>query len=287
MVTAIHHVGIVVRKLGEAYRFWRDTLGLPLVREAEIADQGVRAALLAAGDSEIELLEPTDADSGIARFLAKRGEGLHHLCFRTPGVDRDLEALRAQNVPLLDAASREGLAGRIAFLHPRACHGVLVELATPPASETAPESPVRFKRLVIGCRSPQETASTFQRLFGLPEVEVNGGPRTMLGWAGGSTLLMVPASEVGGLEGIVALSMVAPDISPLIDRLDRARAQDARGRGRDHGGAHVLARRPPAHQPLPLPLTGRGGTGPDGHRALRRQGRGPQDEDASKRVSRG
>jgi len=69
MVTAIHHVGIVVRKLGEAYRFWRDTLGLPLVREAEIADQGVRAALLAAGDSEIELLEPTDADSGIARFL--------------------------------------------------------------------------------------------------------------------------------------------------------------------------------------------------------------------------
>ncbi len=231
MVTAIHHVGIVVRKLGEAYRFWRDTLGLPLVREAEIADQGVRAALLAAGDSEIELLEPTDDDSGIARFLAKRGEGLHHLCFRTPGVDRDLEALRAQNVPLLDAASREGLAGRIAFLHPRACHGVLVELATPPASETALESPVRFKRLVIGCRSPQETASTFQRLFGLPEVEVNGGPRTMLGWAGGSTLLMVPASEVGGLEGMVALSMVAPDMPPLIDRLDRARAKTLVGAG--------------------------------------------------------
>src|SRR5262245_47483562 len=111
MVTDIHHVGIVVKDLREAYRFWRDTLGLPLVREAEIADQGVRAALLAAGDSEIELLEPTVADSGVARFLANRGEGLHHLCFRTPGVDGDLAALRERNVPLLDAVSRDVLAG--------------------------------------------------------------------------------------------------------------------------------------------------------------------------------
>ena len=231
MVTDIHHVGIVVKNLHEAYRFWRDTLGLPLIREAEIADQGVRAALLAAGDSEIELLEPTTADSGVARFLAKRGEGLHHLCFRTPGVDQDLAALRRQSVPLLDVASREGLAGRIAFLHPRACHGVLVELATPVATEAAVESPVRFKRIVIGCRSPQETATTFRALFGLPEVEVNGGPRAMLGWAGGGTLLMVPASEVGGFEGMVALSMVAPDMPPLIERLERARAATLVGAG--------------------------------------------------------
>src|SRR5262245_29246490 len=140
MVTDIHHVGIVVKDLREAYRFWRDTLGLPLVREAEIADQGVRAALLAAGDSEIELLQPTTVDSGVARFLAKRGEGLHHLCFRTPGVDRDLAALRERNVPLLDEVARAGLAGRIAFLHPRACHGVLVELATPMTAEPAVES---------------------------------------------------------------------------------------------------------------------------------------------------
>jgi len=231
MVTDIHHVGIVVRNLHEAYRFWRETLGLPLIREAEIADQGVRAALLAAGDSEIELLEPTTADSGVARFLAKRGEGLHHLCFRTPGVDQDLAALRRQSVPLLDVASREGLAGRIAFLHPRACHGVLVELATPVTAEAALESPVRFKRIVIGCRSTQETATTFRGLFGLPDVEVNGGPRAMLGWAGGGTLLMVPASEVGGMEGMVALSMVAPDLPPLIQRLERADAALLLGAG--------------------------------------------------------
>jgi methylmalonyl-CoA/ethylmalonyl-CoA epimerase len=231
MVTNIHHVGIVVESLDRAYGFWRDTLGLPLVREAAVADQGVRAALLAAGDSEVELLEPIGRDTGIARFLAKRGEGLHHLCFRTPSVDGDLAALRARNVPLLDTAPRDGLAGRIAFLHPRACDGVLVELATPLSAEPPLESPVRFKRLVIGCRAPQETARIYQQLFALPEVEVNGGPRTMLGWAGGSTLLIVPAGEVGGMEGMVALSMVAPDMPPLIARLERARAATLIGAG--------------------------------------------------------
>lgn len=231
MVTDIHHVGIVVKRLAQAYRFWRDTLGLPLVREAEIKDQGVRAALLAAGESEIELLEPLGPDTAVARFLAKRGEGLHHLCFRTPAVDRELDALRAKNVPLIDATAREGLAGRIAFLHPKACHGVLVELVTPPHNGPGVESPVRFKRLVIGCRAPQEAAKTYQDLFGLPEVGVNGGPRTMLGWAGGSALLMVSAAEVGGMEGLVALSLVAPDMPPLIRRLEQRNASMLVGAG--------------------------------------------------------
>jgi methylmalonyl-CoA/ethylmalonyl-CoA epimerase len=231
MVTHIHHVGIAVKSLAQAYGFWRDTLGLPLSREATIATQGVRAALLAAGDSEIELLEPLGAETPVGRFLAKRGEGLHHVCFKTADVAGDLGVLRGKRVALLDAEPRDGLAGRIAFLHPKACHGVLVELATPPADEAAAESPVRFKRLVIGSPAPHDTAKTYQDLFGLPEVEVNGGPRTMLGWAGGGTLLMVPASEVGGMEGMVALSMVAPDLPPLVQRLERAEAALLLGAG--------------------------------------------------------
>jgi len=222
MIDNVHHVGIVVRDLPRATRFWRDTLGLPVTRQAELPDQGVRAALLAAGDTEIELLEPTVPDTGVARFLARRGEGLHHVCFRTPDVAGALAALAAMDVPLVDAVPRVGLAGRIAFLHPRACHGVLVELATPPPGDAGPDSPVRFKRLVIASAAPQETAHAFRRLFQLPEVEVNGGPRAMLGWAGGSTLLMVPSTEVGGLEGLVALSMVAPDMPPLVRRLESA-----------------------------------------------------------------
>jgi hypothetical protein len=106
-----------------------------------------------------------------------------------------------------------------------------VELATPPPEPAERESPVRFKRLVIASAAPQETAGTFRALFGLPEVEVNGGPRAMLGWSGGSTLLVVPTAEVGGHEGMVALSMVAPDMAPLLERLERAGAAMLTGAG--------------------------------------------------------
>jgi methylmalonyl-CoA epimerase len=96
VIRAIHHVGIVVKQLSEAYRLYRDVLRLPLVKEADVADQGVRAALLAAGDSEIELLEPLGPASGVGRFLARHGEGLHHVCFETPEVARDLAAIAAR-----------------------------------------------------------------------------------------------------------------------------------------------------------------------------------------------
>jgi len=132
-----------------------------------------------------------------------------------------LADLKAGGIPLIDERPRPGLAGRIAFLHPTACAGVLVELATPPPAAELPDSPVRFKRLVIGCRDPQETAKSYQQLFGLPEVAVNDGPRSMLGWTGGGTLLMVPASEVGGTLGMAALSMVAPEMTTLVQRLSK------------------------------------------------------------------
>src|SRR5260370_12730778 len=123
MVTNIHHVGIAVRGLKQAYRFWRDILGLPLVREAEVAEQGVRAALLSAGETEIELLEPLGPESPIGRFLAKRGEGLHHVCFKTEDVAGDLAALRGKSVAGLATAPPPRVPGPGAFLHPRASHG--------------------------------------------------------------------------------------------------------------------------------------------------------------------
>jgi len=226
----IHHAGIVVKSLETAYGFYRDTLGLPLVKEATIIDQGVRAALLAAGETEIELLEPLDSANGVGRFLSKRGEGLHHLCFETD-VDRMLARLKDRRVELLDTVPRAGLAGRVAFLHPRACGGVLVELATPPVEgPPAPRAPLDLKRLVIGSREPRRTADLFQSLFGLPEVAMNGGPRTMLG-VGRGALLVVPADEVGGTEGMVALSLVANDFDQLIARCDRAKLRCLRGTG--------------------------------------------------------
>lgn len=231
MVRRIHHVGIVVRRLAEANRFYRDTLGLPLLREAHIPDQGVRAALLAAGDSEIELLEPLDAASGVGRYLGKRGEGLHHVCFDTPDVAAALEELKRRRVALLDQQPRPGLAGRIAFLHPSACAGVLVELATPdPEDDVAAPSPIRLKRLVIGAREPRTTAAVFQSLFGLQEIVINDGPRTMLG-VGRGALLVVPAAQVGGTEGMVALSLLAVDFTTLTGAFSAAGTKCSRGAG--------------------------------------------------------
>ena len=230
MVRRIHHVGIVVKRLRDAYEFYRGTLGLPLLREADITDQGVRAALLGAGDSEIELLEPLDPSNGVGRYLAKRGEGLHHFCLDTPSVDQALADLDRRGVALLDKTPRPGLAGRIAFLHPSACAGVLVELATPEHEIAAPPAPLHLKRLVIGAREPKRTVDVFQSLFGLSEVAMNGGPRTMLG-VGQGALLVVPADEVGGSEGMVALSLVAEDFDALTTACDQQHVRLLRGTG--------------------------------------------------------
>ena len=131
MIDKIHHVGIAVHSLDEALKFYRDTLGLHVHAEDTVEDQGVRAALLTIGESEIELLEPTSPEANMAKFLERRGEGLHHICFQTGDVDGDLQVLKDKGVDLVDQASRPGLAGMICFLHPKASRGVLVELATP------------------------------------------------------------------------------------------------------------------------------------------------------------
>ncbi|HEY2106608.1 MAG TPA: methylmalonyl-CoA epimerase [Candidatus Binataceae bacterium] len=135
MLKRIHHIGVVVPNLEEAYRFWRDTLGLEFTKSATIEEQGVKAALLKVGDSEIELLEPLNPDNGVGKFLARRGGGLHHLCFETDDVTRELEGARTKGLPLIDQSPRKGLAGMICFLHPKATRGVLVEYAQPMEEE--------------------------------------------------------------------------------------------------------------------------------------------------------
>jgi len=131
MLTKVHHVGIVVHSADEALKFYRDALGLPVTADQVIEDQGVRGILLQIGGSEIELLEPTRNDTGVARFLESRGEGMHHICFESDDVDKELEAARAKGIELIDEKPRPGLAGMVCFLHPKSNHGVLIEFATP------------------------------------------------------------------------------------------------------------------------------------------------------------
>ncbi len=131
MIEKIHHIGIAVHSLDEALKFYRDTLGLEVHASATVEEQGVKAALLTIGESEIELLEPLSPEAPVGRFLERKGEGLHHICFQTPDVDAELEGLKAKGVELIDQQPRSGLAGMICFLHPKASRGALVELATP------------------------------------------------------------------------------------------------------------------------------------------------------------
>jgi methylmalonyl-CoA/ethylmalonyl-CoA epimerase len=128
----IHHVGIVVADLDVAIGQWRDLLGFRLERSIDQAADHVRLAIFATGAGRIELLAPTDTETGVARFLASRGPGLHHVCFEVPDVAATLVALGAAGVELIDAAPRRGAEGPVAFLHPRSTGGTLVELIEAP-----------------------------------------------------------------------------------------------------------------------------------------------------------
>jgi methylmalonyl-CoA/ethylmalonyl-CoA epimerase len=123
----IAHVGVAVPDIDAALAFYRDVLGL-VPSPAEHAD-GATIVSLPFGDSAVELLAPDHADGPVARFLARRGPGIHHICYRVPDLDRALEACRAAGYQLIDQTPRTGAGGhRIAFLHPRSTAGILLEL---------------------------------------------------------------------------------------------------------------------------------------------------------------
>jgi methylmalonyl-CoA/ethylmalonyl-CoA epimerase len=128
----VHHVALIVRSIEASLAVWRDALGLDLETVMEIPDDRVRIAFLGVGESKIELVEPTDEGTGVARFLAAQGEGFHHVCFEVPNLAEALVRLEIGGIELIDTAPRRGAEGPVAFLHPRACHGVLVELFEAP-----------------------------------------------------------------------------------------------------------------------------------------------------------
>jgi methylmalonyl-CoA epimerase len=128
----VHHVAIVVRSIDDALGLYRDLLGLPLEAIMDIPSDRVRIAFLGVGESKVELVEPTDDTTGVARFLANKGEGFHHVCLEVANLAEELTRLGIDGVELIDSAPRRGAEGPVAFLHPRSCHGVLVELIEAP-----------------------------------------------------------------------------------------------------------------------------------------------------------
>jgi len=129
MLKRIDHLGIAVRALGPALALYRDALGLRVAGTEEVAAEKVRVAFLPLGDTRLELLEPTGAESPVARFLERRGEGLHHVCFEVEDLDGILRSASGGALELLPGYPRAGAeGGRVAFFHPRSTGGVLIEL---------------------------------------------------------------------------------------------------------------------------------------------------------------
>jgi methylmalonyl-CoA/ethylmalonyl-CoA epimerase len=128
-ISHIEHLGIAVKSIEEQLPYYEQILGVTCYNIEEVADQKVKTAFFRIGQTKIELLEPTSEDSAIAKFIEKRGEGIHHIAFAVPDVQSALDETASKGIQLIDKAPRGGAEGlKIAFLHPKSTHGVLTEL---------------------------------------------------------------------------------------------------------------------------------------------------------------
>jgi methylmalonyl-CoA/ethylmalonyl-CoA epimerase len=127
-ITKINHVAIGVDDIDAALAFWRDGLGLAVSHIEDVPSQKALVAFLPTGDSEVELVQPSSSDTGLAKFLSEKGPGMHHLCFEVENLDEFLVELKAKNIRLINETAQVLPGRKMAFIHPKASNGVLVEL---------------------------------------------------------------------------------------------------------------------------------------------------------------
>jgi methylmalonyl-CoA/ethylmalonyl-CoA epimerase len=221
MITRIHHVAVVVRDLEASLGFWRDTLELPVLRSADLAEQGVRAALLACGTAEVEVIAPLDGtDTGVSRFLESRGEGLHHVCFESDDVVKEVRRFIGTGVDMVDGKPRPGLAGKVAFVQPRACAKLLVELATPSTSGASlPETSLAVAAIHAKVDDVEAGAQRFRDLFGMRQGfagEDGSFSQLVLGEV---VLQLTPIGGGFPKPGLTVLRLRSGDLSALRRRL--------------------------------------------------------------------
>jgi methylmalonyl-CoA epimerase len=230
MIRKIDHIGIAVERLSERLPFWAERLGLSVKGIETVEAEQVKVAFLDAGSSRIELLEPTDENSPVARFLQRRGEGIHHLTLEVADLRGLLAQLASDGVPVLGEAPRAGAGGReVAFLHPRAAGGVLVELVA-----AGPARGERSETLAPGCpilaylREPGEKLWGVLRRLDATGVLIEGIDLASFDdWVAqienrepsvvGASVLFVPMGRVEKL----LLDRPSGDLPSLADRFER------------------------------------------------------------------
>lgn len=129
MIGKVDHIGIAVKSIDEALKFYEGVLGIKCVSQEVVEEQKVKVAFLPVGDTEVELLESTDEDGPVAKFIEKKGEGIQHIAYKVDDIDKAIEELKAKGIRMIDEKPRYGAGGaKIAFLHPKSTFGVLIEL---------------------------------------------------------------------------------------------------------------------------------------------------------------
>ncbi|RPI00296.1 MAG: methylmalonyl-CoA epimerase [Zetaproteobacteria bacterium] len=243
MFAGVNHVAVVVRNVGDALRFYHEVLGLPVGHRATVPDQGVHAVLLPVGEDEIELLEPTNPSGGVARFLEKKGEGIHHLCVETPDVAAALARIKAADLPVIDQAPRKGLAGTIAFLHPAACQGILVELAQPGEAHHTPPVPASngiratgIATFFLGTMDVAGSAAMLEKHFdAVLQAQTTDGrlsAGSLVAAIGGSRITLLDSADLavspevsrflgGRTEGLLGLCLAVADFDGALRHLGR------------------------------------------------------------------
>jgi methylmalonyl-CoA/ethylmalonyl-CoA epimerase len=211
-----------VRDLEAALRFWRDALGLPVEKRALLPDQGVEVALLSLANSRIELLQPIEATNSIGRFIERRGEAPHHICFTTHDIEAEMTTLRARGVELTDEAPREGISGRVCFMHPQAHRGVLVELVeTPDNIDELENTEIKqlplLKQVTASVLDVREAVAAWRRAIGFEFQATGLSPHSILVWDIQVSLFPLPGNSTA--VGLLRISLALSDIDAKLKEL--------------------------------------------------------------------
>jgi methylmalonyl-CoA epimerase len=233
VISDVHHVGIAVRDLDEALTLYRNTLGLPCVKQGEMSARGVRVAMLAAGRSYLEIIQPVDESSPFARFIAERGQGLHHVALWSTDVAADVGKLRDFGVPLEDREPRDGFIGRLSYLHASALEGVQLEIVEPEPALRAATAAVegsghitRIDHVVL--RVPGVTAASdhFAEWFGMPTKRtMERGEQAFAFMRPGDVVIEVVGPKSGGDPGSGRIAGLAFEVREIDALTERVRAK--------------------------------------------------------------